>query len=88
MNCDAPGSFFISLVGDPYKPSLATLTGWGSVPQTPPNAICSRTLWVKLLLSNDPKSRIDMKNETRRFFDQHVQNALNQRAKSHLKTYR
>ena len=34
MNCDAPGCFFISLVGDrdPYKPSLATLTGWGSVP--------------------------------------------------------
>ena len=33
-----------------------------SYPQTPPSAICSRTLWVKLLLSNDPKSRIDMKN--------------------------
>lgn len=53
--------FVISLVGDPYKPSLTTLTGGASLlcihsyPQTPPSATCSRTPWVMLLLSNDPK---------------------------------
>ena len=85
---------FISLVGDPYKPSLATLTGWGSVPPKKsiptlklhhPQSVPGHCGW-SCCSAMIPRAESTWK--TRRCFDQHVQNALNQRAKSHLKTYR